>query len=254
VVNAAHFNQLLGAMRITEEMSRESYLVARDVYRGKVTKSDGIAVLVDRFGMNERSASDHISNLHQMLGGTEYHRTLNVFTTTFFLRNIKDDFGDVSLRNAVSALEKHLDYYDSLNRGHQVQLRKLAAVYQEELGGSVEYPDELDSDEALVEGARKSVVINSYERSGAARRECLEKFGYVCSVCTFDFEKIFGDIGYKYIHVHHLIEISSIGREYEVDPTKDLRPVCPNCHAMLHRRKPAYSINELRGILDTNRS
>jgi len=34
--------------------------------------------------------------------------------------------------------------------------------------------------------------------------------------------------------VHHLVPISKIGKKYRVDPIKDLRPVCPNCHAVIH--------------------
>ena len=34
--------------------------------------------------------------------------------------------------------------------------------------------------------------------------------------------------------------------EYELDPVADLRPVCPNCHAMLHRGESVLSIEELR--------
>ena len=34
-----------------------------------------------------------------------------------------------------------------------------------------------------------------------------------------------------------------------MDPIKDLRPVCPNCHAMLHRAVPALSIDDIRGRL-----
>ena len=43
---------------------------------------------------------------------------------------------------------------------------------------------------------------------------------------------------------------SIMGGQYEVDPIKDLRPVCPNCHAVLHRRIPAYRIEEVRAFLD----
>ena len=32
----------------------------------------------------------------------------------------------------------------------------------------------------------------------------------------------------------------------EVDPVKDLRPVCPNCHAMLHKQTPALNIEKLK--------
>jgi Predicted restriction endonuclease len=65
-------------------------------------------------------------------------------------------------------------------------------------------------------------------------------------VCGFDFEKRYGAIGVGFIHVHHLVDIASIGGRYQVDPVRDLRPVCPNCHAMLHREKPALSIQELK--------
>jgi 5-methylcytosine-specific restriction protein A len=44
--------------------------------------------------------------------------------------------------------------------------------------------------------------------------------------------------------------LSEVGNEYRVDPIRDLRPVCPNCHAMIHRRIPAYSIEELKKMLD----
>jgi 5-methylcytosine-specific restriction protein A len=66
------------------------------------------------------------------------------------------------------------------------------------------------------------------------------------------FRYLYGEIGKSFIHVHHLIELSSIGNEYSIDPINDLRPVCPNCHAMLHKRKPAYTIEEIRQHL-TNR-
>ena len=36
------------------------------------------------------------------------------------------------------------------------------------------------------------------------------------------------------IHVHHIVPVSEIGEEYVVDPVKDLIPVCPNCHMVLH--------------------
>ncbi|WP_444659086.1 hypothetical protein ACRQV7_00760 [Caproiciproducens sp. R2] len=37
-----------------------------------------------------------------------------------------------------------------------------------------------------------------------------------------------------------------MGEEYIVDPIEDLEPVCPNCHAMLHRTAPPLSIEELK--------
>ena len=36
---------------------------------------------------------------------------------------------------------------------------------------------------------------------------------------------------------------------YRVNPIDELRPVCPNCHAMLHQIRPALAINELQSLL-----
>lgn len=47
--------------------------------------------------------------------------------------------------------------------------------------------------------------------------------------------------------------ISVRGGEYEVNPKTDLIPVCPNCHAMIHRQNPPLSIQELKDILNSNK-
>lgn len=49
---------------------------------------------------------------------------------------------------------------------------------------------------------------------------------------------------------NHTVELSLVPPGYQVNPIVDLRPVCPNCHAMLHRTIPALSVDELRQILD----
>jgi hypothetical protein len=108
------------------------------------------------------------------------------------------------------------------------------------------YPDEVAR---YVEGATKKVFVNIYERRPEARIACIKHHGSNCSVCNFDFEVTYGEIGRGFIHVHHLHPIASMGSEYEIDPINDLRPVCPNCHAMLHRSDPPFSIDELLSLV-----
>lgn len=84
-----------------------------------------------------------------------------------------------------------------------------------------------------------------YERNRKARQKCLEHYGYKCVVCGFDFEKEYGEIGHEFIEVHHIVPVSSIGNEYVVDPVKDLRPLCSNCHSMIHRSSKVLTIDEL---------
>lgn len=112
-------------------------------------------------------------------------------------------------------------------------------------------PEEVDEGEAdtVPEGAKRTIHINVYERDPNARRKCIEKWGTKCSVCSFDFAERYGELGEGFIHVHHLKPLGEIGEQYELNPVIDLRPVCPNCHAMLHRKVPALSIEELSSLL-----
>lgn len=115
------------------------------------------------------------------------------------------------------------------------------------------YPDDMTS-EYYRRSAIRSVLVNGYERDPKARKACIDYYGCTCYICHFDFSKIYGEIGREFIHVHHLKEASSIGDEYEVNPIADLRPLCPNCHAMVHRTRPAMSPEALRSLIDENLS
>ncbi|MFK4136555.1 HNH endonuclease [Pseudomonas luteola] len=115
------------------------------------------------------------------------------------------------------------------------------------------YPDELSEGVEYIEGLSKQSVVNRYERSIGARNACLAHHGYKCAACTFDFESVYGVIGRDFIHVHHVVPLASIGRNYQIDPLNDLVPVCPNCHAMLHRMDPPMSVEQLRALLTKSR-
>ena len=116
-----------------------------------------------------------------------------------------------------------------------------------DLSSSVD-PEADESRVAYREGRLVQININTYERNRAARRACIAHYGSSCSVCGIDFAERYPGIGDGYIHVHHLVPLSSVGREYELNPVKDLIPVCPNCHEMLHQKDPPYTPDELRII------
>jgi hypothetical protein len=111
------------------------------------------------------------------------------------------------------------------------------------------FQEELPPDEPLVEGAGIIVKVSAFERNLVARRRCIAHYGGTCVVCGFSFGAAYGSAADGYVHVHHLMPLASIGKEYVVDPVKDLRPVCPNCHAVIHRRQPPYSIEEVKRML-----
>lgn len=103
--------------------------------------------------------------------------------------------------------------------------------------------------EGLKEGARKTVVVNAFERSPEARLRCIQAHGTDCVVCGFSFGRVYGDFARDFIHVHHLSPLGVQRDEHEVDPVLDLRPVCPNCHAVIHMRNGCLSIEEAKAML-----
>jgi 5-methylcytosine-specific restriction protein A len=109
-----------------------------------------------------------------------------------------------------------------------------------------EIPEEVEPNAHYIEGSIQRVLVNRYERNLTARAACTAFHGFVCSVCGFDFQIRYGELGRDFIHVHHKRPLGRLKKSYRVDPKKDLVPVCPNCHAMLHRREPPLDIEQLK--------
>ena len=142
--------------------------------------------------------------------------------------------------------EPYTNLISRLRAGIKVLEPYYLLAVSDELGDGYEV---LEDDEVYYEGSVTTVKVNKYERNQEARRKCIEIHGCQCKICGFDFEKTYGKAGKGLIHVHHVVPISSIKEEYQIDYEKDLIPVCPNCHAMIHRKKDPYSIDEIRVML-----
>ena len=237
--------------KITNEIVREAYEIGKQIYLNQLSRLEGINIL-ENLGMNQSSAHDYIYSYSNLIQGKLFTRTTNVYAIEYYLERIYSENGLTGLKNALLSLSQHIDYYEEVS-GTKIKKRKeIYNKYYElikDLSDEAIYPDEVDLDKDYSEGKTKKVLINAYERNLIARKKCIEHFGLNCQVCNFNFESKFGDLGKNFIHVHHKIDISAIGREYSVNPIKDLITVCPNCHSMLHKRKPAYSIEELKNMI-----
>ena len=142
-------------------------------------------------------------------------------------------------------------YYWVLRPELQEAMCELNARGEILLMQKVNFPEEIDmnSYHDLYEGAKKQVYVNSYERNSFARERCVKHYGARCVICGFEFKEVYGEVGRDVIHVHHLKPLHEIGETYRVDPINDLRPVCPNCHLIIHRKNPPYSIDEVIAML-----
>jgi hypothetical protein len=98
------------------------------------------------------------------------------------------------------------------------------------------------------EGEPIQRLAKRYERSALLRKRAIEIHGSICSVCAISFDRIYGEIGKGFIHVHHLERLADTGKRL-VNPASDLVPVCPNCHSMLHRKNPPLLPEELKKLM-----
>ena len=162
--------------------------------------------------------------------------------TNGYLRfDSQDDYDAFVIQGSSSGVAQYPDTNTLTVRGGISRLKGYVRFTENLL-----FPDEECERGMVIEGARISVRVNAYERNASARRRSIERWGLDCTVCGFNFEQAYGELGAGFIHVHHLVPISLVGKEYELNPERDLRPVCANCHAMLHQMDPPLSVEELR--------
>lgn len=148
----------------------------------------------------------------------------------------KPDNPDVA---AIKGFEHHIEIR---------YLRKEGRVWYADTIGHA-YLDELTVPEQYTEGARSLLRL-------MLMKEVLKPgkpvSGIMCKGCGFDFEKIYGELGRDFIHVHHINPLKIMGESYKIDPVRNLVPLCPNCHAMVHRaiESRLLSVEALRSIID----
>jgi 5-methylcytosine-specific restriction protein A len=98
------------------------------------------------------------------------------------------------------------------------------------------------------EGDIRFTKIQKRERSNRNRQICLAIHGEVCAVCGFSADKYYFSID-NIIEVHHIEPLSTLEQPRKYDPKKDLIPLCPNCHAAIHKRTPPFLPDELKRLV-----
>lgn len=222
----------------------------------KTSLDEALEQLVGSLDMNQTSATNYMHNFEAFRAGKVYKRAMSALSYEIFLSRFYKDLSVSEFERVIQSVELHLEYRWSKSKAKHLEVRTLVDSYKAKLAlqaVSPIYPDEVRGDPTTFnEGAVKQVTINAYERNTDARTICIAKFGAICQVCDFDFEKTYGEMGKGFIHVHHKIDIAIIGKSYQVDPINDLIPVCPNCHAMLHKETPAMNIEKLQRIIQNS--
>lgn len=103
------------------------------------------------------------------------------------------------------------------------------------------------------EGKHITKETTVIQRNQSARKKCIEHYGYKCAACGIVMKDIYGEIGENYIEVHHLNPIHLFDDQHIVDYKEDLIPLCPNCHAMIHKLEDPSDVETLKELINDSR-
>ncbi|MBA7693714.1 hypothetical protein ES703_102303 [subsurface metagenome] len=154
--------------------------------------------------------------------------------------------------------EKGLDYLLENEPDSPEDLQAAVHALQEqgiETRGEVQ-PLESYAGVVIEEGAITQRSVNQRTRSRRLRDAAINAFKQqhdgklYCTVCGFDFEAKYGELGRDFIEIHHTEAI----REGEpVDlmiALERVAPLCANCHRMIHRQLGVtIALQELQAIV-----
>ena len=147
------------------------------------------------------------------------------------------------------------EYYD-----RQEELKAKAELIKRSIKEGNSFPDNdhLDEPEMQSEGRVIGTIHKRHERSKKNKDNKIKDFKnkntrVICEACGFDFEEVYGERGLDFCEIHHEVPVSEM-KQGEKTKLKDLRCVCPNCHRMIHRRKPWLSVEELKLIMSKQTS
>ena len=177
-------------------------------------------------------------------------------------RRIADSLGIELGRRIPSSV---LVEFDKLGGPHWYAIqRDTVAAAIERLGWATEavgcfadrYPAMVFSslpDSSLLEVLAREANVIARARNTDAREACIAHYGPVCVVCGFDFEATYGEQAAGIIEVHHENPRMARAGAYTIDAIAELKPICANCHRMLHRGATTMTIDALRTLTEKRR-
>lgn len=159
--------------------------------------------------------------------------------------NINDEFVFNNLHRVFSQL--NISVPSIKKKGIRNKIKQIKSLTLEKS----ESKKEPDSQHYFDEGFRTEIIKEVSKRHKSLVELAKRKYGKKCSVCEFDFGKTFGNHGDGFIEIHHLKPIAKGKRQTTIE---DVRPVCPNCHRMLHRGNVLLSIEDLKKIINKEKN
>ncbi len=218
----------------TEDEVKIAYGIARDVARGELTPGAGNQLIIEKLGAKPYTAAQFTEAYPAMLDGALYKKTLSDLAVTVYVEAIAAEHGLPKRAMALQAVLKNIEFWEkneSRRLGRSAFRKSQRALYHNLLATrpvNVIYPDDVVWSETYSEGAVTQVLVNRYERDPAARGAAIAHYGCKCCACGFDFEAKYGELGRCFIHVHHVVDLATIGAEYQVDRKRSIKAALPS--------------------------
>ena len=236
--------------RISDDQVHAAYNESVLVYRNQREFNDAIEILSTRHLMNKGSARDFLDNFKHLMAGKVYNRTLNGYATKYFLERIEKDFGSTALRNALQAVNAHIEYYESLNHGKLRNIRKIHDEFKRRMEPALSFNEHNDNfdfqigrslrDSSEMRKGRlklapkipltSSLSVTVFKRNPDVVAEVLLRASGQCERCNCPAPFRRKKDGTPYLEIHHKIQLASGGE----DSVENAMAVCPNCHRKLH--------------------
>jgi 5-methylcytosine-specific restriction enzyme A len=234
----------------TPILIKPAYAIARRVYSGELTPSEGSRTLNSSHGVNRNSARDLISAYKHLMQGEVFQRGLSAPDMDFYLSRIHSDSGPVALRIALQSLWRHIGYYEGIRRVTLHKLRAIAAKHEADAAAPSPAAALIeDFDEAVKRSMGGSAAARAmrlrtaptipkriptiglaFDRNPDVVAEVLLQAKGICARCQKPAPFARKSDGSPYLEVHHKVQLA-LGGE---DSVKNAEALCPNCHRELH--------------------
>ena len=97
--------------------------------------------------------------------------------------------------------------------------------------------------------SREATAHFRWPECRALATSCVSVHGMACAACGFDFGSTYGPAGNGIVQFHSLRTWRNRGGQLPLDPVLDLRPICANCHAVIHSAARPYSLRHMRALV-----
>lgn len=235
---------------ITPDMIHAAFERSMAVWNKEQTFAEADRELVLSHNFNASSAKDYTRNLHQMLKGKRFTRTLNAEGTRIYLSRIGVEFGHDALNLAIESIEQHIAYYENLSGSRSSRLREIVSEFsstkprssdiiddfqRQVIASNLLSPDVRAQRLASAPSMPRAIraITKAYIRNPDVVAEVLFRAEGVCGQCGHFAPFLRKTDDSPFLEIHHKIPLSEGGE----DTVENAVALCPNCHREAHYGK-----------------